>query len=712
MENPPNANFLDRHHRCRSALAVFAMLALTEAVYIRPEVLRGANSLMGSDYEMLHRARLTFARQELFGIHHNLPAWNPREMLGAPFTANLQSFPWIPTRLLLLLLDPSVAYGAGVAMAAALAALFTFLYCRRAGLTRIGAAGAGWTFACAGYFSSRVMAGHLPLLEAYPALPLLLWLVDRALAPERAPCRRFDLASLALSCTCVVAAGHPQIPAYALASAFLYLAWRARDAGKMLVARLAVAMVLGIGLALAIWWPMLLLIGRSTRVLRLAAPDNDIAMPWGRLLALIVPGIQGWADPVTLAANNPFTGYPNNSYFWDTASYIGLLPLVAIIGLLIASIVKRRMPDAKFKFLAFLGVGAFVCSLPLAAPLLHALPGTLLRSPARMLYISTFCAAVALGAGLDAARKIGWPRQRWIVNTVLAVILALHFGDLAKFAHWFIETYPRDGDPLAFQSVLDRDLGNGRLAEEREEQVFSYEDRYDDAGGFDSIFLARFNRSYMALAGEPADTNEQVLDASVLPVRALEALGVRFVITDADRTDLESAGTTDDAKLYRVPNPAPRVAFFAAGQAEFVEEQKIPALFATGTWNRLILQLDARQYRPAGVDSEPPRLDYSRPSTGEIDVRMSGAQSGFVHVLESYDPGWSATLDGSTAPVLPANGFAMAIPVPPGNHILRLRYQTPGRRTGAAMSLLSLGLLVALILRAKPEQPGSAVGVL
>jgi len=88
-------------------------------------------------------------------------------------------------------------------------------------------------------------------------------------------------------------------------------------------------MTLGVGLAFAIWWPMLTLIGRSTRVLRLAAPDNDIAMPWGRLLALIVPGIQGWADPVTLAEHNPFTGYPNNSYFWDTASYIGLLPLVA-----------------------------------------------------------------------------------------------------------------------------------------------------------------------------------------------------------------------------------------------------------------------------------------------------------------------------------------------------------------------------------------------
>src|SRR5665213_2943062 len=121
-------SFFDRHERLRSAFAVIAMLGLTEAVYMRPELLTGASSLMGSDYEMLHRWRLAFARQGLFGIRHTLPAWNPHEVLGTPFAANLQSFPWIPTRLVLLLLDPSVAYAAGVAMAAALAAIFTYLY--------------------------------------------------------------------------------------------------------------------------------------------------------------------------------------------------------------------------------------------------------------------------------------------------------------------------------------------------------------------------------------------------------------------------------------------------------------------------------------------------------------------------------------------------------------------------------------------------------
>src|ERR1700735_1199812 len=110
-------------------------------------------------------------------------------------------------------------------MSAPVAPTLTVLYFRGAGLTRTGAVAAGGTFACAGYFASRVLAGHLPLLEAYPALPLLLWLVDRVFAPERERRRRFDVIALSFSSACVLLAGHPQLPAYALASAVLYALW-------------------------------------------------------------------------------------------------------------------------------------------------------------------------------------------------------------------------------------------------------------------------------------------------------------------------------------------------------------------------------------------------------------------------------------------------------------------------------------------------------
>jgi hypothetical protein len=650
---------------------------LAEAVYMRPEILSGKNSLMGSDYEMLHRLRIYFAQQWLFGPAHLLPAWNPHEVLGAPFAANLQGFPWIPTRLLLLLVDPSVAYGLGVGIAAGLAALFGFLYCRRLGLSRVGAGAAGWTFAAAGFFSSRVMAGHLPLLEAYPALPLLLWLSDRAL--RRA--RRFDLATLAVTTACVVVAGHPQIPAYSVGAAFLYIWWRGRGAALRDRVRVSAAMLLGIGLTLAAWWPMLLFIGRSTRILHLAPPDNDVFMPWNRLLALIVPGVQGWASPMDLSDQYPFTGYPNSSWFWDTASYIGLLPLIAMAGLAILAVIRRRLPDWRWRFLTVLGTLAFLGALPVGAPLLHLLPGTLLRSPARLLYLSTFCAAAALGAAVDAVRALPWSRR--VLHAALAVILALHFADLWRFADRFIQTYPRDEGPTAFQATLDREIGNGRIADQRDGNTPLYGERYDDAGGFDSVFLARYNRAYMAFAGKPPDTNEQVFDASALPPRALEAFGVRFVIGD---------------HLDRVPHPAPRVQFFAAARAEFEPQSQIPGVFAAGAWDRLLLEPSAEPYIPSGAaPSIPPSLSYSRPSPDEIRIQASNSQPGFVYVLESFDPGWTASVDGAPATVLPANGFAMAVPVTPGVHAVRLVYETPGRGTGLLLSLTSLVLLGVLV---------------
>ncbi|HEV2689996.1 MAG TPA: hypothetical protein VGV35_15660 [Bryobacteraceae bacterium] len=192
---------------------------MTEAVYVRPLMLSGREVLIGSDYFQLHIRRIKFARDALFGAGHFLPGWYPRELMGTPFWANLQNFPWIPTRLVLLLFDPEMAFGVGVAIAAALAAVFTYLYCRRAGLSEIGAITAGWTFACSGFFASRVVAGHLPLLEAYAALPLLLWLADRAIAPDRV--KKLDFVALAIATAFIALSGHPQLPLYAIAACFL-----------------------------------------------------------------------------------------------------------------------------------------------------------------------------------------------------------------------------------------------------------------------------------------------------------------------------------------------------------------------------------------------------------------------------------------------------------------------------------------------------------
>ena len=75
-------------------LRLALLLFLTEAIYLPLSVLRGKETLYGWDYMFLHARRLTFARDALLS-GHLLPGWYPREMLGTPFSANLQNFSWV-----------------------------------------------------------------------------------------------------------------------------------------------------------------------------------------------------------------------------------------------------------------------------------------------------------------------------------------------------------------------------------------------------------------------------------------------------------------------------------------------------------------------------------------------------------------------------------------------------------------------------------------
>jgi len=637
--------------------------------------------LEGFDFYQIHGRHIAFARDGLFGAGHSLPGWYPPELFGAPFWANIQSFPWIPSRLLLLLLSPKLQYLAGVAIAAALAAIFTYLYARRLGLSEIAAISAAWTFSCAGFFASRVMSGELPLLEAYPSLPVLLWLADRAVSPERLRFQARDLTALALVCACFALAGHPQLPAYSIGAAVLYLLIRGRGRRRVL----AIASVaLGLGLTLFAWWPMLLLIERSTRVLPLAPPANDIAMPYGRLLALIWPGREGWPEIMRGENDGLFTGYPNVAYFWDTVSYVGLLPLIALLFLALRLAWKRRLPDGKFAYLAGLGIGALLLSMPVMQPLHHVVHATLFRSPARLLYLSTFCGCMGLACGVDAL--LTTPLRRRIVIPILALCLTTHAFDLGTFARRFIWPADPQSFPPEFAAVLDQQLGDARIAAADP----AYREHYDDAGIYDSILLANPYRALLERAGLPRDLNEQRVDASTFPLRALKAAGVRFVVTPASRDDLECVARTEDENLYRVRNPAPRVSFFRGD----------PDGPFGGEWPPDPSQAPA-PHAAAGQTQPEAQVNYFRTSSDEIRIEAHLAVSGFVTVLESYDAGWSATMDGKPARVMLANGFAISVPAVAGRHSIVMRYRTPGAREGILLSLASAGLLAAFIAYAR-----------
>ena len=76
--------------------------------------------------------------------------------------------------------------------------------------------------------------------------------------------------------------------------------------------------------------------------------------------------------------------------------------------------------------------------------------------------------------------------------------------------------------------------------------------------------------------------------------------------------------------------------------------------------------------------------------------------AGVVVVSEGWDPGWRATIDGSSAPVYPCDLALMAVPVPTGAHRVTLGYRPRGWML--AVGLTTLGALVCAGMLVVPSR--------
>jgi hypothetical protein len=83
----------------------------------------------------------------------------------------------------------------------------------------------------------------------------------------------------------------------------------------------------------------------------------------------------------------------------------------------------------------------------------------------------------------------------------------------------------------------------------------------------------------------------------------------------------------------------------------------------------------------------------------DLRVRSSG---GYLVIPDMWDPGWHATVNGRTAPVVRANFNQQAVPVPPGASHVMLRYRPPGLTLGELLTLA--GALVVAGLVAVPRR--------
>lgn len=92
--------------------------------------------------------------------------------------------------------------------------------------------------------------------------------------------------------------------------------------------------------------------------------------------------------------------------------------------------------------------------------------------------------------------------------------------------------------------------------------------------------------------------------------------------------------------------------------------------------------------------------DYRETTPEKVFISVRANAPSLVVVRNAWDEGWSATVDGRTAPVLRADSFLQAVAVPAGAHEVRLAYRDPSFGRGLLASTLVWFILVSAVAAA------------
>ncbi len=160
----------------------------------------------------------------------------------------------------------------------------------------------------------------------------------------------------------------------------------------------------------------------------------------------------------------------------------------------------------------------------------------------------------------------------------------------------------------------------------------------------------------------------------------------------------------DPILLLGVPDPLPR-AYAVGGTRTAVGIDTVGAILDPAFEPREEVLLETGPARSAPADfSSSVRIAEETADRVRLDVELS--TDGHVVLVDTYDPGWRAQVDGRPAALLRANVAFRAVAVPAGRHVVEMVYRPPLALAGLALSGLSFLLILALLVPRRSSPSG------
>jgi hypothetical protein len=153
----------------------------------------------------------------------------------------------------------------------------------------------------------------------------------------------------------------------------------------------------------------------------------------------------------------------------------------------------------------------------------------------------------------------------------------------------------------------------------------------------------------------------------------------------------------DPIRVLAVPDPLPRI--FVVGGARVAEGiDGLEVLLDPGFDAHEELLLPSGSPRPA-----PPGFTGSarvlKEQADRVRIEVDLSSGGYVVVVDTFDPGWRASVDGQPVALLRANVAFRAVAVPAGQHIVEMVYRPPLTEAGLVLGGLTLLAILALLVR-------------
>lgn len=197
-------------------------------------------------------------------------------------------------------------------------------------------------------------------------------------------------------------------------------------------------------------------------------------------------------------------------------------------------------------------------------------------------------------------------------------------------------------------------------------------------------------------------------------LRFLEIAGVEAVVSTRAREDEvlsawpgarpHASSTLARVHLWRLTGSAPRV-YRTERARSYPDASAAIAALAAGEDPRVLALVGGRTTTDSGAAQggagwQDGQVELLSEGAGHLHARVEGELPGWLVVLQAWDRGWRARVDGQPAEVLVAQGAFLAVPVPAGAREVTLHYEAPYQRAGVVISLLTiLGLAAATAWR-------------